>query len=74
MNRYYTLMLKHRNSEWKLVGLMAGLAEPSGEVCPVSQAPVDSQCFAGPAQAGVPLKRRSTPPEDQPEAEVDGYM
>ena len=53
---------------------MAGMAEPSGEVCPVSQAPVDSQCFAGPAQAGVPLKRRSTPPEDQPEAEVDGYM
>ena len=45
---------------WKLVGLPAGLAEPSGEVGPVSQAPVDSHCFAGPAQAGVPFKRRST--------------
>ena len=29
---------------WKLVGLPAGLAEPSGEVGPVSQAPVDSVC------------------------------
>ena len=34
---------------WKLVGLPAGLAEPSGEVGPVSQAPVDSHCFAGPS-------------------------
>jgi len=45
---------------WKRVGLPAGLAEPSGEVGPVSQAPVDTHCFAGPAQAGVPFKHRST--------------
>ena len=33
---------------WKRVGLPVGLAEPLGEVGPVSQAPVDSHCFAGP--------------------------
>ena len=40
--------------------LSAGLAEPSGEVGPVSQAPVDGHCFAGPAYAGVQFKHRST--------------
>ena len=33
---------------WKQVGLSAGLAELLGEAGPVSQAPVDRHCFAGP--------------------------
>ena len=33
---------------WKQVGLSAGLADLLGEAGPVSQAPVDRHCFAGP--------------------------
>ena len=45
---------------WKRACLSVGLAKLTGEVGPISQAPVDSHCFAGLVQAGVPFKHRST--------------